>query len=229
MVSASNDTSVSAQLGASSHLSACRTGLSFADGAEHVGGQDGDSKRESTLTDILVSRWLEKLLQHFGIHELCEGSEQQLAALIESCGERDPVFYEAHLLSSEHWLKDEHLLAELKRRVVRLAGAQLNETFVAMAPSVLDVEDVELLSLSVEGRTLQGIRYEGNLYRLIETFEARHRLQAFCLAQTLEEQMSSYLITRSMEDFSVWVNIRALPQRNYIRQFASKADLNKSV
>ncbi|MFK8182259.1 MAG: hypothetical protein AB8B99_02710 [Phormidesmis sp.] len=129
----------------------------------------------------------------------------------------------------KHWIQDERLLCELKRRVIRLAGAQLNETFVAMAPHVIDIEDVELISITVEDRAMTGVRYNNGVYRLSETFSPIHRLQAFCLAQTLEEQMSSYLITRSETEFAVWVNVQALPQRSYIRQFASKADLQKSI
>ena len=204
-------------------------------------------------SDLLVTRWLEKLLQHFGIRELSESSDHRLASLVtQHCqkdwieGNRDTnsgpddqrpndqslnpdgepfigltasdvdsgVDNSDRALLQAHWLQDDLLLSELKRRVVRLAGAQLSDTFVAMSPKVIDLEDVEATPMALEGKTLQRACYQGSTYRLIETFEHRHRLQAFCLAQTLDEQMSSYLITRSEEEFAVWVDIQALPRRS---------------
>lgn len=163
-------------------------------------------------SERLVTRWLEKLLEHFGVRELGESPDQKLAALIVHYCEDDS---DRHIFSKKQWLQDDLLLGELKRRVIRMAGAQLNDTFTAMAPDVVDLEDTEVISITAEGRTLRGVRYEGNIYRLIETFAPRHRLQAFCLAQTLNEQRSSYLITRSLEYFAVWVNIQASPRRSY--------------
>ncbi len=98
---------------------------------------------------------------------------------------------------------------------VRLAGAQLDNAFVSMAADVVEEEDTAPISLLVESRQLAGLLYQGEVYRLIESVAANHRLQAFCLGQTLSEQMTSYLITRSAERFAVWVNIRALPQQRY--------------
>jgi len=186
--------------------------------------------------EILINRWLEKLLKHFGIRELGETSDQRFAAIVANCCKDDSFEDDSDLLSLDfahpdslhrqaslqsQWLQDDRILSELKRRVVRLAGAQLNDMFVAMAPDVLDVEDVELASTMVEGRMLQGVRHEGDIYRLIDTFEHCHRLQAFCLAQTLEEQRSSYLITRSDKCFSVWVNVQALPHRGQAQCLAA--------
>ena len=190
------------------------------------GGRVSDSLCETS--ERLIARWLEKLLQHFGIRELGQSSSRELAALIAYCCSSDA---DAEVLDAEvndascgelsdkavyyQWLQDEQLLDELKRRVVRLAGAQLNNTFDLMAPEVVDFEDAECISMFVDGRELQGLRYEKQNYRLVETYESRHRLQAFCLAQTLSEQKTAYIITRSDECFAVWVDVQAFPHRRF--------------
>ena len=176
---------------------------------------------------MLVDRWLEKLMKHFGIRELGETSDQRFAVLVAHYCENDPSFSQTRASLQGKWLQDDSVLSELKCRVVRLAGARLNETFVAMAPDVIDLEDTEQVSVAVDGKTIQSAHYKGEVYRLIETFDHRHRLQAFCLAQTFEEKDTDYLITRSQEAFTVWVNIRSLPNRRETRQLASKPNLNR--
>jgi len=98
---------------------------------------------------------------------------------------------------------------------IRLAGAQLDDAFISMAADVIEEEDTLPISLTVESHQLAGLRYQGETYRLIESVALNHRLQAFCLGQTLSEQMTSYLITRSAERFAVWVNVRTLPRQRY--------------
>ncbi|MEL7331946.1 MAG: hypothetical protein AAFN12_06835 [Cyanobacteria bacterium J06560_2] len=75
-----------------------------------------------------------------------------------------------------------------------------------MAPDVIDEASVESVFLSVEGRKLQGVRYQGLVYRKVDAFKPDHRLQAYCLAQTLTEQSVSYLMTRSEQRFVVWAH-----------------------
>ena len=170
----------------------------------------------SSADSMLVTRWLEKLLQHFGMHELGAISDQSLVALLARCGEERSSL-----------LQDSRLLSQLRRRVVRLAGAQLDDAFIAMAPDIVPEDEIELISLSVESRRLKGMRYQHEVYRLVESFEPCHRLQALCLGQTLAEKAlgktmvddtmlaaatSPYLVTRSTERFAVWVNVRILPE-----------------
>ncbi|MEL6157873.1 MAG: hypothetical protein AAFR18_01490 [Cyanobacteria bacterium J06627_32] len=154
--------------------------------------------------ESILASWLEKLLQHFSLQQLDGLSEQALLTFLARCGE-----------SPSQALQDSELLYELRRRIIRLAGAQLGDAFVSMAPDVMDEEALEHAFLSVEGRRLEGLRYEGEVYRLVEAFQPCHRLQAYCLAQTLNEQTTSYVMTRSAERFAVWVNVSALPKRYF--------------
>lgn len=110
---------------------------------------------------------------------------------------------------------------------IRLTGAQLDDAFIAMACDVVDEEEATAIFLTVESRQLQGLRYQGEVYRLIESFAANHRLQAFCLGQTLSEQLISYLITQSGDRFAVWVNISALPHRSYRDYLPTATKLSK--
>ena len=98
---------------------------------------------------------------------------------------------------------------------IRLAGAQLDNAIISMAADVVEEEDAVPISLMVESHQLAGLLYQGETYRLIESVALNHRLQAFCLAQALSEQMTSYLITRSAERFAVWINVRALYDHRY--------------
>jgi hypothetical protein len=105
--------------------------------------------------------------------------------------------------------------AHLQPRLVALAGAQLDTIFLSMSPDVIEEEETESISLSIDSRSLQGVRYDGEVYRLVEQFSPCHRLQAFCLGHTFNEQLIAHIITRSPERFAVWVNIRALPHVHY--------------
>lgn len=147
----------------------------------------------------LVASWLEKLLKHFGLSELDAISRQEIVSMLERCDENDLSAFE-----------DRSLLIDLKRRVVRTAGASLDSAFIAMSSEVIDEADAEAVSLEVEDRKLQGLRYQGKIYRLIDAFLPCHRLQAFCLGQTLRERKTAFIITQSPERFAVWVNIEAL-------------------
>lgn len=184
---------------------------------------------KDSANSALVTRWLERLMQHFGMHELETISDQSLATLLVRCGE------DQSLVS-----QDTYLLSELRRRVVRLAGAQLDDAFLAMAPDIVAEDDIESISLSVESQSLKGIRYQNEVYRLVEAFEPCHRLQAFCLGQTLAEKAlgetvideaslvmarGAYLITRSTERFAVWVNVRVLPAYRYPHHLSSAVNI----
>ena len=155
--------------------------------------------------EFLVAGWLNKLLKHFGLSELDGSSEQKLVAMLEHCG--------ADTLAA---LQNRSLLLDLKHRIMRTAGARLDSAFVTMSPEVIDEEDAEAISLDVENRKLQGLRYQGEVYRLTDAFLPRHRLQAFCLGQTLAEQKTTFIITQSSERFAVWVNVRAFPTRSHL-------------
>ena len=166
--------------------------------------------------DLLVSRWLEKLLQHFGVGELDTSSEKKLAAMLTRCGE-----------SNLAALQNRTLLLDLKRKIVRVAGARLDNAFVAMSPDVIDEEDAEAVALRVAERTLQGLRYQGEIYRLTDSFEPCHRLQAFCMGQTLSEQRTAFIITQSAERFAVWVSVRAFPTRHHLSSAPTPSELGR--
>ena len=171
---------------------------------------------DMSANDLLVSRWLEKLLQHFGVSELDTSSEQKLAALLTRCGESNLVA-----------LQNRALLLDLRRKIMRVAGARLDNAFVAMSPDVIDEEDAEAVSLAVAERTLQGLRYQGEIYRLTDSFEPCHRLQAFCMGQTLSEQKTAFIITQSAERFAVWVNVRAFPARHHLASASTPSELGR--
>lgn len=163
--------------------------------------------------EALVTPWLESLLRHFGIHELQaisdQTSDQTLVSLLASCS------YKGSSAPHVSLFQDSAFLAHLKRKIIALAGAQLDSAFLAMAPDVIEEEETEAISLTVDVRSLQGVRYQGEVYRLVDKFLPCHRLQAFCLGHTLNEQRIAHIITRSPDRFAVWVNVRALPHSNY--------------
>lgn len=163
------------------------------------------SALNSAHAEQVVSRWLAQLLKHFSVQKLDATSDQGLADYLAAFTREDTVNLQCDPQKNE-------LIAELRRRVMRLAGAQLDDAFVSMTPDIIDEADVEFASLLVEGRELQGLRYEGEVYRKMEEFQPCHRLQSYCLAQTLSERQISYVITRSEQRFAVWVNVGTLPR-----------------
>lgn len=162
-----------------------------------------------------AEKWLEQLLKHFSVQQLDAISTQEIAAYLSSCLDETLTENEGRLnqaAAQQYTMPVDNLAAELKRRVMRLAGVRLDSAFLAMAPDVIDEAVVEAISLSVEGRELHGVRYQGEVYRQVDSFKICHRLQAYCLAQTLSEQHMHYLITRSAHRFVVWVNTQTLPK-----------------
>ena len=156
------------------------------------------SDSASRDNERLVAIWSEKLLMHFGLSELDAIAQQEITSLLERCDKDDLSAFE-----------DRSLLLDLKRRIVRTAGARLDSTFIAMSSEVIEEADAEAVSLKVEDRKLQGLRYQGEIYRLTDAFLPCHRLQAFCLGQTLQEQKTAFIITQSPERFAVWVSVKA--------------------
>ncbi|NJM96381.1 MAG: hypothetical protein HC800_03470 [Phormidesmis sp. RL_2_1] len=137
----------------------------------------------------MITRALTRLLQHFGIHELDSSSDHQLAVLLSQFG---PDQHSPDQHGPDQHSPDKHgpdnddlcqqnsmLLAELRRRIVRLAGAQLDHVFTEIAPLVIGEDEAEAIVLSVESRQLQGLRFQNEVYRLDEAFAPCHRLQAF--------------------------------------------------
>ncbi len=179
---------------------------------------------ESVSSESLIAPWVENLLRHFGINELQSISDQTLLSLLSRLSQdpgnihdniREDHTSVAQVSSQDSLFQDSVFLAHLKHRITALAGAQLDATFLAMSPDVIEEEETEPISLKIDSRLLQGVRYQGEVYRLVEKFAPCHRLQAFCLGHTLNEQLIAHIITQSSERFAVWVNVRALPHTRY--------------
>ncbi len=189
-------------------------GFMYIPSTDRFARHSGDYSAEpSADNELLVANWLEKLLKHFGLRELDGSSERALSAMLEHCGEGKLAAFQ-----------NRALLLDLKRKIIRTAGARLDNAFVDMSPDVVDEADAEAVSLTVEGRKLEGLRYQGEVYRFTDSFLPCHRLQAFCLGQTLREQKTTFMITQSLERFAVWVNIRAFPHRHHLPHAHSSCD-----
>ena len=173
------------------------------------------SGREMAGFDIqleaTVSTFLNKLLDHFDLEQL---EQTELTSLLTDCGAISDSFDEGD--RRDEW---RCILTELRRRVARLAGAQLDDAFTAIAARVVSEDDTAAILLPVEGRKLQGIRYGGEVYRWVQSFQPCYRLQAFCLGQSLSQQKLSYLITGSPARYAVWISVRSMaetPARNHL-------------
>ena len=152
----------------------------------------------------VISCWLAQLLKHFSVQKLDAASDQEIADYLAT-------FAGDETLNSACELPSYELVAELRRRVMRLAGAHLDDAFVSMTPDIVDEADIVSTFLCVEGRRLHGLRYQGEVYRKVKEFQPCHRLQSYCLAQTFKERQIPYIITRSEQRFAVWVQVCAFP------------------
>ena len=181
-----------------------------------------------------VNNWLDQLLAHFSVQQLDTISTQEIASYLAKRLEKSDTLKpeklkpetlepETNQASSQavslrsypsNSLDMSNLAAELKRRVMRLAGVKLDSAFLSMASHVVDETAVRAVSLTVEGRKLNGVRYQGDVYRQVNSFKLCHQLQAYCLAQTLSEQHVQYLLTRSAHQFVVWASIRTFPKQS---------------
>jgi hypothetical protein len=91
----------------------------------------------------------------------------------------------------------------------RWVGTQLDAVFMAITPEILDESAIAKFRFHQTGRLWEGIRYNGELYGLVETFDSIYRLQAYCLAWMLTEDQIPNILTTSDTRFAVWVNIRS--------------------
>jgi hypothetical protein len=91
----------------------------------------------------------------------------------------------------------------------RLLGTQLDAVFMAITPEILDESTIAKFRFHQTGQLLEGVRYNGELYGLVEAFESIYRLQAYCLAWMLSEDQIPNILTTSETRFAVWVNIRS--------------------
>ncbi len=159
----------------------------------------------SQPSEQVVSQWLTQLLEHFSLHKLDATSNQELADHLAD-------FIKENAANLQYDNQSDELIAALRRRVMRLAGARLDDAFVSMTPDIVDEADVVPTFLSTEGQELEGVCYRKEVYRKLEEFQPCHRLQSYCLAQTLSERQISYMMTRSPQRFAVWVNVCAISE-----------------
>jgi hypothetical protein len=86
-----------------------------------------------------------------------------------------------------------------------------------MLPVVVHEPSIRLFSFYFEGSIYQGMSYQGKLYKLIKSFDARERLKAYALGCEISNRDHHVAITVSTEKYRVWVDLSARDEPEAIR------------
>lgn len=78
-----------------------------------------------------------------------------------------------------------------------------------MLPVVVHEPSIRLFSFYFEGSIYQGMSYQGKLYKLTKSFDAKERLQAYTLGCEISNRGCDVAITVSTEKYRVWVDLSA--------------------
>lgn len=78
-----------------------------------------------------------------------------------------------------------------------------------MLPVVANEPSIRLFSFYFEGSIYQGMSYQGKLYKLTKSFDAKERLKAYTLGCEISNRNHHVAITVSTEKYRVWVDLAA--------------------
>ncbi|MBD2058152.1 hypothetical protein H6F88_19420 [Oculatella sp. FACHB-28] len=76
-----------------------------------------------------------------------------------------------------------------------------------MLPVVIHEPSIRLFSFYFEGSIYQGMSYQGKLYKLTKSFDAKERLKAYTLGCEISNRNHEVAITVSTEKYRVWVDL----------------------
>lgn len=78
-----------------------------------------------------------------------------------------------------------------------------------MLPIVIYEDLVRLFNFYHDGAVRQGMSYRSRLYKLVRVEDANHRPQAYCFACGIAHQRVATVVTVSMQQYKVWVEVSA--------------------
>jgi hypothetical protein len=76
-----------------------------------------------------------------------------------------------------------------------------------MLPVVANEPSICLFSFYFEGSIYQGMSYQGKLYKLTKSFDAKERLKAYTLGCEISNRNHHVAITVSTTKYRVWVDL----------------------
>jgi hypothetical protein len=94
---------------------------------------------------------------------------------------------------------------------LKLSGSFPSHFRTSMLPVVIYETLISLFSFYREGHISQGMSYRRRLYKLMSTYTAEARLQAYTAGCELASQGNQVVITVSPEHYKVWIDLRAQP------------------
>jgi hypothetical protein len=97
-----------------------------------------------------------------------------------------------------------------------------------MLPVVIYEPSIRLFSFYFEGNIYQGMSYQGKLYKLTKSFDAKERLKAYTLGCEISNRDHHVAITVAAEKYRVWVDLSAkdAPEPT---QFKTSAQVTQEV
>jgi hypothetical protein len=75
-------------------------------------------------------------------------------------------------------------------------------------PVVIHQQQGTIFKFWLDGRLNDGLRLQNTLYRRVHRFPISHRDQAYALGCALAQQKIRTVLTRSPNDYSVWIDLR---------------------
>jgi hypothetical protein len=100
-------------------------------------------------------------------------------------------------------------LAEVKRRIFRVLGLRLNSLVSSTVPTSVQESASTSFHFLQQGKLLEGVRFESEVYGLIKQFNLVQRQQAYQVAWALTEQKVPFILTASEARYGIWVCLRS--------------------
>ncbi len=100
-------------------------------------------------------------------------------------------------------------LLKIETQIQHLLALRLASRLPPQLPRLLLESSGQSFQFCLGQRLQTGICYHDHFYGLLQRWPIESRLQAYCLAWTLSQKAVTCIITRSAQDYAVWISLKS--------------------
>jgi hypothetical protein len=115
-------------------------------------------------------------------------------------------------------------LVEIKRRIFRVLGLKMNALIPSDIPTVVQEPSRAIFRFFQQGNLREGLRFESDVYGLIQQYTLIQRQQSYQVAWALTDQKVPFILTASEKRYAIWICLRSPTYSVLIHQGASVLD-----
>jgi hypothetical protein len=118
-----------------------------------------------------------------------------LVRLHQDCGDTSVYHYES--------------LCKLEQKIFWLLGLKIGSILSSRSLPVTPEYTGTLFRFYQAGQIHEGMRYENELYGLVQVFKVEYRLRSYQIILALTEQRIPFILAVSKSRYSIWVSLRS--------------------